>query len=283
MNDTSTVKPKVVFIGHVVIDHNKVEQASYVRWGSPAMFMMRYFRSNVGINPTIIASYGKDFLEYARDVHLLPQEPNLEHTIVYENIYINGRRTLYCHFADAELPVINPDIEHALSDADIVVLAPLTPAYSKDYVARLMALVRPDCLKVLLPQGYFRHISDDGLVWPREFMRAADILPYFDLAIISNEDHLDADKLTHEWKRLSPKTDIIVTRNAEGADIILDKGVKHIPTTPVPADKIVDPVGLGDVFSAATAYELYRTGDLTAAVKDGHIAAREKLMSPRVI
>jgi sugar/nucleoside kinase (ribokinase family) len=62
----------------------------------------------------------------------------------------------------------------------------------------------------------------------------------------------------------------------------LPQGSTHVPTQPVPLEKIVDPVGLGDTFSAGAVYQLAMTGDLTSAVKEGHAAALEKLLSPRV-
>lgn len=282
MDDSDSGKPKVVFVGHVVIDHNKVEQTSYVRWGSPAMFMMRYLRSNFAINPTIIASYGPDFLQYAGDADLLPRTPNLNQSIVYENIVVNGRRTQYCHNGAAKLPELTPEIQTALQAADMLFLAPLTPEFTAEYVSELMRFLKPDCLKTLLPQGYLRSIAPDGLVSPREFTEAAEIIPHFDLVIISDEDHPKADEVVHGWKQSSSQTNIVVTENVRGADLITSDGIKHIATTPVSPDKIVDSVGLGDVFSAATAYQLHLTRDITKAIKAGHVAAREKLLSPKV-
>ncbi len=276
-------QPNIIFVGHVVIDHNKVEQTSYVRWGSPAMFMLRYFRTKFAFDATIIASYGQDFLHYAGDVLLLPKAPNLEHTIIYENIVTNGHRTQYCHGKDAPLPDLTPSVLQTLSKADIIFLAPLTPAFTAEYVEKLMGAAPSGCLKVLLPQGYLRLINDDDLVSPREFSEAGNIMPHFDLVILSDEDHPRADIVTREWKQQSPNTNIIVTRNAEGADIILPEGVERVPTQAIPLDKIVDSVGLGDVFGAATAYHLWQFGNLVAAVKEGNAAALEKLLTPRVI
>lgn len=276
-------QPNVVFVGHVVIDHNKVEQASYESWGSPAMFMTKYLQKKFALDPTVIASYGKDFLAFSDGVKLLPRKPNLDHSTAYENIVIHGHRTQYCHHADNTLPALDSEIKDALSTADLLFLAPLTPAYSVDYVSELMSSVKSGCLKVLLPQGYLRRIGESDLVWPREFDEAAGILPHFDLVVLSDEDHLHASAVAHDWKRLNPKADIIVTRNIEGADIIQEQGVTHVPTNPVPFNQIVDSTGLGDVFSAAVAYNLYQTHDLTSAVQAGHAAAREKLLAPKTI
>lgn len=272
-------RPNIVFIGHVVIDQNKVEQTSYTRWGSPAMFMTKYYQSNFDLRPTIIASWGPDFMPYARDVHLLPRQPNLDHSTVYENIVVNGHRTQYCHGGNAALPLITPEIEAALHAADILFLAPLAPTYDEIYVRQLMACVPSNCLKLLSPQGYLRRIASHNLVEPRDFIEAAAILPHFNLAILSDEDHPQAEICAHEWKAASPDTEIIVTLNSRGADIIQPDGATHVPTTPVPLDQIIDSTGLGDIFCAAMAYHLYEHDDLTKAVQAAHRATREKLLN----
>lgn len=273
-------KPNIVFIGHVVIDRNKVEQASYISWGSPAMFMTKYFQSHFELHPTIIASYGKDFLQYAGDVTLLPTNPNLANSTVYENIVTNGYRTQYCHYSDAPLPDITAEVQTALHGADILYLAPLAPMFTADYVAEIMSYVPSKCLKILSPQGYLRHIGPDDLVLPREFSEAAKILPFFNVVILSDEDHPQADVSAHRWKATSPDTEIIVTLNAQGANIIQPQGVQHVPTSPVPLGQIIDSTGLGDIFSAAVGYNLYKGSDLPSAVKAAHGATREKLLKP---
>lgn len=271
--------PNIVFIGHVVIDRNNVERTSYTNWGSPAMFMTKYFQSHFGLKPTIIASYGPDFEQYIEGVTLLPAKANLTQSTVYENIVTDGHRTQYCHYGDAKLPEMTPEIKGALQSADILFLAPLAPTYTADYVAAVMTHVSKDCLKILSPQGYLRHIGAGDLVQPREFTEAAAVLPYFDIVILSDEDHPQAEVRAHAWKASSPKTEIIVTLNARGADIIHSQGVQHIPTTPIPSEKIIDSTGLGDIFSAAVGYNLYQETDLTAAVQAAHVATRDKLLN----
>jgi sugar/nucleoside kinase (ribokinase family) len=145
-----------------------------------------------------------------------------------------------------------------------------------------MGSVRKRCLKVLLPQGYLRYINDDGLVQPKNFDEAYDILPLLDLVVLSDEDHPQANAQAHAWKRASPHTEIILTQNARGASIIHEDKLIHIPTTPIPDKQIIDSVGCGDVFSAATAYYLFATNDIELAIRSGHEAARNKLLAPEV-
>lgn len=272
-------QPNIVFIGHVVIDQNKVEQTSYTRWGSPAMFMTKYFQSHFGLQPTIVASWGPDFMPYAGDIALLPNQPNLEHSTVYENIVSGGHRTQYCHGAHAPLPQITPEIQAALCAADILIFAPLAPTYNETYVRQLMHHVSPTCLKLLSPQGYLRHIDAHDLVHPRDFIEAAAVLPHFNVAILSDEDHPQAEAHAQKWKNASPATEIIVTLNSRGADIIQSNGTSHVPTTPVPLNQIVDSTGLGDIFCAAVAYHLYLHDGLHKAVQAAHLATRERLLN----
>lgn len=275
-------QPTIVFAGHVCIDHNNFEGNTYQKWGSPALFMTKYFQSAFQLQPHIIASYGADFLPYAEGIQLYPKEPNLAESLIYENIVKQGHRTQYCHNAASALPVtIDTAAEAILSTASILFVAPLTPAYGAAHIAAITQQLPAHCLKVLLPQGYLRNITSQDLVEPREFAEAADVLPHFDLVVLSDEDHPHAVARAHEWKQLSPKTQIIVTRNASGADIITDDGEQHIATIPVAEADIVDSVGCGDVFTAGTAYALSQGVSLTDAIQAGHDAARQKLLSPR--
>jgi len=272
-------KPNIVLVGSVVIDHNRVEKIAYVRWGSPAMFISHYLKAHHALAATIIASYGLDFVPYLDGITIIPRRPNLETTVTFENIITDGRRTQYCHFGQAALPPIEPETVAAASRADILFLAPLTPFYSASFVDLLMNAVPASCLKVLLPQGYLRAIDENDLVGPRDFVEVADILPYFDITVLSDEDHPSAKDVVHEWKCISPSTAIVLTENALGADIIQMQSVEHVPTIPVPMEQIIDSVGLGDVFSAALAYHFCRANDLVSAVQAGHRAAREKLLA----
>ena len=273
-------KPKIVVVGHVCIDHNTVEHTKYTNWGSSAMYMTKYIQKTYGVEPKIIASYGQDFAPYAAGVSLYPPaQPDIP-TLVYENIVKDGKRTQFCHHNEVCVPPkLDARMHRLVSSADILFLAPLTPAFHADYVSELLAGVRTSCLKVLLPQGYLRNIADDGLVSPREFDEAGETTPQFNLVILSDEDHPDAINAARSWKKSSPQTEFIVTRNANGADIIQANGEIHIPTTPVPPEQIVDSVGSGDVFGAATAFSLYDSADLPKAIETGHAAARQKLLT----
>lgn len=282
MENVEVKMPRIIFVGQVCIDHNTVEHATYVSWGSPALYMAKYLQMAYGITPTILAKHGADFVGYTGNILLCPREPSSDPTLIYENIVKDGRRIQRCrnHLAAAPVPITR-EVKSLLAKADIIFLAPLTPTYTSQYVAELMDNTPEKCLKVLLPQGYLRKINEDSLVQLRNFDEASNILPFFDLAILSDEDHPHAVTKAHEWRKTSPNTEIIVTQNAGGASIVQEDRVTHIPTTPIPNKQIVDSVGCGDVFGAATAYHLFATDDLALAVRKGHEAARKKLLTPK--
>lgn len=244
--------------------------------------MSQYLQRTYGVRPVVISNYGPDMLEYLPDVTMVPGAPSRGKTLVYENDSHTGKRIQRCHnlkFADAS--EITSDVAAIIREADIVVVATLLPNYSAKYVQELLRYAKPPALKVLCPQGYFRHIAGDGLVTIREFNEALDIVPLFDLVMYSEEDYPKAFELAREWKHSSAMADtkIIVTQSAEGASIIEKNEAVHVPTTPIPHDQIVDSVGCGDTFAATVSYAYWQSQDLEAAVKEAHRAAAEKLVS----
>lgn len=267
----------IVLIGHVCIDHNKTENATYDGWGSSVLYMSQYYQKNTGAVPAVISSYGPDMLEYLPEVTMLPAAPNRPATLLYENDTSGSVRIWKCrNVAVAAPPAITPDMIALLQQVDIVVVATLLPNYTLDYLQEILSHARAGSLKVLCPQGYLRHVAPDSLVQPREFVEATGILPLFDLIIYSEEDHPRAMSLATDWKQSIAGT-IIVTQGQNGATIVGGSQPEHIPTTPIPPAEIIDSVGCGDVFAGAAALEYFHTKNLPKAVRAAHKAAAKKL------
>jgi sugar/nucleoside kinase (ribokinase family) len=273
--------PKVVIVGHVCIDHNKTEHAHYTNWGSGTLYMGSYARSHLELVPTIATTYGVDFAPYRSAFHLLPEKPQAAQTLVYENIIKDGVRTQYAHHTEVALPPeLTAELKQLLATADIVVLATLLPNYTIEYVRQLLESVKPDCLKVCCPQGYFRDIGADDKVSPRDFPEAVELLGLFDLTVLSELDHPRATELAQEWKRAGCASTIVLTQAERGANVLTTSDeLQHIPTTPVAEADIVDSVGAGDVFAMALAYDYCASRDITTAVQAAHQAARQKLLT----
>jgi sugar/nucleoside kinase (ribokinase family) len=272
--------PNTVILGHICIDRNEAEQASYTSWGSSALFTARYFQDHFGCEPAVISAYGPDFEDYRSDFTLFPESPNAKHTLVYENILKDNKRTQYAHHAaDSFEPPLTEEVIGLIETAEILIVATLLPSYSARYVQEALSHARPSCLKILVVQGYLRTIDADDSVRTRDFPESAGVLPNFDIVVFSDEDHPNIEELARKWKKQSHSTNIIMTQGPKGASIVEDDHMRNIPTTPVPPEEIVDSVGCGDVFAAAIAYHYFKGKDLAAAITAAHRAARHKLLA----
>lgn len=273
--------PSIVIVGHVCIDHNKSEHASYTGWGSSALYMAQVFEREYGVTPQIITTYGPDIAPYLPPgTVLLPGEPGVHATLVYENDSSSGKRIQYCHNTEAAgPPALNAPAKTALGQADIIVVAPLLPNYSATYIARLLHCAKPGSLCVLCPQGYFRHIGQDGLVTPQPFADAEQIVPLFDVVLYSEEDTSAAFVLAERWTSSACRTNIVVTQSAAGATIVNKSGRITVPTTPIAPEAIIDSVGCGDTFAAAVCYQYFMQKSLEKAVRNAHLVAARKLLA----
>lgn len=272
---------QIALAGQVCIDRNDVEGRLYTSWGSPVLYMADYYQRAHGITPAVLAPHGPDFTEYASGFSLHPEGPTAEQTLVYENTLIDGVRTQQCKNADRELLLpVDEEIKRLVSNADIMFLAPLTPAYHPDYVEELLAPAHDGRLSVLLPQGYLREIGADSSVNVREFEESSEIIPNFNLLILSEEDVEGAVGLAQEWRKKHPGTNIVVTKGPDGASIVETGEEIPVPTTPVNLDQALDTIGCGDTFSATVAYYFMKDpSDLLGAVHRANLAARLKLLS----
>jgi sugar/nucleoside kinase (ribokinase family) len=274
--------PKIVIVGHICIDQNKAEHTTYTDWGSGAIYISDYLQQHLGCTPEIITTYGPDFLKYSHNFHIHPSQPNADKTLINENI-MSGKekeRIRYSHNAEASTPPeLTAEAIGLIEQADILLVTTLLSNYNPSYIAELMSHTSAHCLKALIVQGYLRSVNDDGSISLRDFPEAAEVLPHFNLAVLSDDDHPDALALTQKWKRQVPNTAIILTQGPQGASIIDADNARNIPTTPVSPDQIVDSVGCGDLFMAALAYHYFQTNELSSSIMAGHRAARKKLLS----
>ncbi len=268
---------KIVIIGHVCIDHNISESSTYTAAGSSAVFInkiMQQFEENEII---IIAPYGKDFLPYTKELTLYPAQPTSDQTLVYKNIIRKVERDQKALYRSNAEPIeIENNFASIIKQADIIFIAPLLPNFPACYIQRISQLAKKKALKIILPQGFFREINSANEVMVREFSEADKIMPYMDIAVISNQDHPHAKEIATQWVQKS-KLSVIITSAEKGAFIITRKKQTIIPTIPVPVEKIVDSIGSGDIFSAALAYNYIQTRSLEKAVKFANETARQCL------
>lgn len=257
----------IVIVGQVSIDENISEYARYIGAGGPPIFMERIFRQLPGTNVMIVSPYGKDYLRYLDGVTIYPQKPVSATTLTYKNIsHGNSRQQMAFNRNEAKPIVINADIKKILQTADILIVAPILPNFSRAYVQKLISLVRPGAITLLVAQGYFRHVKRDGTVVPRRFVEAEAILPLFDFVTLSSEDYPDMRSLARRWVKNTDAT-MLMTQGDKGATIFQRSRMTQVPTKVIPVDKIVDSVGSGDIFSAGFIYEYARTKEVVGAVR----------------
>lgn len=274
-------KPVVTIIGHVCIDHNTIDGTEYEKWGSSAMYIAKYYLEHFGIKSHIISSYGRDFAKYASDFSFT-EKPNDSKTLLYENIVTDGRRVQYCRNSSPLVPV-HESIIDLLQKTDILIVAPQIPNYTAAYISDILQHVPDDSLKILLPQGFMRRVSDDGKIEKREFIEATSVVPYFDAVIASDEDYDSILDLAATWAKHAASSSIVITQAEKGATVFHEGGVKHIPTVPLPFDQIKNPVGSGDMFSAQYAIGLYNKLHPHDAVHEANKTTGQALLAEPLI
>ena len=270
---------KVAIIGHICIDHNISEKTSYVGPGGPAIFISKVLNKFKGCKTTIISPYGKDFSPYINDRTFLPSKPTADNTLIYENITKNGRREQRALNRKDAIPVkIQREVSNAIKEADIILITPLLPNFSVNYIRRINELAKEKAIKVLLPQGYFRNFDAKNKVIFRKFSEADKILPFVDFSIISDRDYPDIKRLGSTWAK-KHNVVLVITLEDKGA-LIVNKDKKIVvPTIPVAKNKIVDSAGCGDVFSAGFSYSYIKTKSLEKAAGFANKLARKHLLA----
>lgn len=268
---------KITILGHVCVDKNTSENASYTAAGSPAMFMNKIFKQLPDNQVTIIAPYGADFLEHKRDVKLYPENSVAEKTLTYENLTQDGVRLQKAHNREAANPVpADNKTKEILTSSDIVFVAPLMPNFSPEYLGNILSQTKPSTLKVLLPQGYCRDFDHEDNVLIRSFNEANEVIPLVDIVIVSEQDHSDMVSLAREWVS-KYKITTIITRGEMGAIAVTAVEETQLPTRAVFKSEVVDSVGSGDIFSAGFAYRYHQAHDIKEAGRFANELARQCL------
>lgn len=275
------MNPKVTIVGHVCIDENTVNGERTVRWGSPLLYMADYFIKRHNIRPTLIAPHGKD-LGYYADASLLLNRPTGSRTLRYNNDIRHHVRTQSCTNIRGARPVkLTSGMKEVLRSTDIFIFAPLLPNYKKSYLRALDRYLPAGCLKIILPQGYFRNVKTGQPITKREFKESSDILSHFTTLIQSDEDIDLSEQKAKGWSELFPDLHVIVTRNKKGS-IDFRKGIgSEVPTIEASDEVIKNPIGVGDIFSASFAYYFQQSGDKQASIVKAHRDAYESLTGRR--
>ncbi len=268
---------QVVIVGQVCIDKNVSENAEYTAAGGPPIFMDKVFSQIPDVTLTTIAPYGKDFLPFAPQLPLYPAIPTTDQTLVYENVTKGTVRQQKAYHRKNAAPIqVDEEVKKILGNCDVLFITPLLPNFTPEYLQDIVTYTKKDTLKVLLPQGYYRGFDSNNNMVVQAFDQADKILPLFDIVIVSEVDGEEMLTTAEDWSEEYRITSI-VTLGENGAVAIKDNKNTYLSTTPVAAEKIIDSVGSGEIFSASLAYGYKKTGDLEKAGKFANAVAKSCL------
>lgn len=263
------MKINVTTIGHICLDHNRVEHSVYESGGGPALFINTVLSKTDDCTIKIIADYGPDLLPFLQDVDIHPTEPNLEKTLNYHNICHPGEtRQQYAYNRDFDFCSFDiEELKPILHNTNILFYSPLLATIRPQYLIKQLEELPETCLKILLPQGYFRDFDHSDKVVHREIANIPDYFNHFDFVIMSDEDYPDilnkVSQLTSEYK-----FNIIITRGSKDAAYFHNGLVSYIST--VPCENIIDSTGSGDVFSAVFGYFYFKTKNVNLSIENAH-------------
>lgn len=202
----------------------------------------------LGLRVGIVTSCNEDLNRKALDgipTVILPSE----YSTTFENVQTPEGRIQYCYHTASALDLsIVPDLWR---QAPIIHLGPVAQE-----VQPSLARAFKDSMLCLTPQGWLRKWDSDGRVFRTEWPESAFVLEQASIAVISVED-VQGDEQIIEDMASSSKI-LVVTEGKEGARVYWNGDLRRIRP---PMVKEVDPVGAGDIFSAAFFSRYYTTRD----------------------
>ncbi|WP_291055940.1 hypothetical protein [Herbiconiux sp.] len=258
---------RVVIAGHVCIDENITATATVRAIGSPAAFMAPVLEAN-GVEVRVAAPHGRDFgaLE-AQDAATRPlamlEPARGDHTLVFVNdVRGERRRQSVRRIGSARLAHPDEAVRRALGVADALLFAPLLADPPVSVVADYVCAVPVGALRMVLLQGYLRQAGEvpdargDLPVRSWVFAEVPELMALFDVAVLSDEDVPDVDRLVDGWAAAHPGVAIVVTRGPRGASVHRGRFRQDVPAYAVGPIAPEALIGAGDVFAAELALAL---------------------------
>ncbi len=186
------------------------------------------------------------------EVHLI-EAPE---STVFVNTYVGDtRRQIIKHRAR---PLDLNHVPDEWRNAKIVHLGPLD-----DEIDPALARAFPHSLVAATPQGWMRTWDHEGVIQPKRWEHAAELLPLLNVTVFSEEDIYRDAALEAHYASLSPL--LVVTRASKGCTVYQ----RNQPPMDIPAPEVpvVDATGAGDVFTGVFLVTLQRTGDVRRAAE----------------
>ena len=198
------------------------------------------------------------------DVQVVPSAD----ATTFENTYQGQKRRQFLHGLASPLkPAHLPKAWHR---APIVLLCPLAGELGLDWLG-----VFPESLVGVTPQGWLRRWDETGLVLPKAWSEAQQILADVDVLVFSEQDVAGDASIIRQYTRLAKIA--VVTRDRHGATVFWNGHPRNFPAFQA---REVDPTGAGDVFAAAFLLRLRETRDPYLAAPFANCAASFAIEGP---
>lgn len=266
---------KILILSHICIDQNSIAGREYEYWGSPGMYIGFLYKNYLKCDYTVIGSYGSDFESFKFGINIYPETPNQSGTMINSNITDDTTKEAKQYSKKREygnLVEVDDYLISQIKDADAIIIAPLLPNISHEKINAIFSYCKPDCVKVLIAQGYFRGFNEKDEQYSIDFKDSQRIISKFDFVILSDHEHPDIYEIIRD-KNWRSRTKTVITEGSRGARFIDINDELFVPVDK--EDNVVDSTGAGDVFSGAFVYKYILTKNLRASIEFGNRFARE--------
>ncbi len=232
--------------------------------GGTAVYAARLAQA-LGLSTAVVTSTRPDYdLSHILPHTLLHNVPAQADTI-FDNNYDGNQRTQTVQSVAETIRAT--DIPAAWHTAEIVHFGPIANEIEP---AVIELFDRNEQIVGLTPQGWMRRWDDHGRVYAQPFPAAEYLLRRATLVVISEEDLLDQEMLTH----YRAGADILVMTQSAAGCRVFTKEHDGQQITAV-AQHPTDPTGAGDIFAAALFIRYAQNGHniLEAAAYANQLAA----------
>ncbi|MBI63841.1 MAG: hypothetical protein CL778_00990 [Chloroflexi bacterium] len=245
--------PDFISLGLLSFDINDYGDGTYLKNPGGAVAYSSKLASDHQMNPGIVTSCGKDY-----DIEiLLPDTKTIiypsENTTTFMNTYNLEERNQALLLHSNKIP--QQIIPKEWKKPKIFFAGPVLHEIPKDSINWFQA-----DFSYIVPQGWFRRWSDDGIIEIISHMANNEFNKKWDLMVLSEEESKNLSKeLLLGWAKI-----ICITKSSDGANIFCDNGDEfNISAIKVP--DVVDPTGAGDIWAAAMAIKLYSGSSIIEA------------------